>query len=169
MARVLIIGCGCRGLALAGALRDRGHAVRGTTRDASRIAELGQAGVEAVLADPDRIMTIAPTFEHVTVACVLLGSAHGDDERLRALHGTRLGMLLTKLVDTTVRGVIYEARGTVPEDALEGGATQVRAVCEDSVIPHVLLDADPARYDQWLSATVDAVDHVLGAEVSAGS
>ena len=168
MARVLIIGCGCRGLSLARVLRERGHAVRGTTRDPSRLDELEQAGVEAVLGDPDRIATIAPAFEHVTVTCILLGSATGDTENVRALHGTRLDMLLTKLVDTTVRGLIYESRGTVPEDARDGGVAQVRAVCEDSVIPYVLLDADPARHDAWLAAALDAVDHVLGAEVSAG-
>src|SRR5947209_10827367 len=77
VARVLIIGCGCRGLALAQGLRERGHAVRGTTRDSARLDVLEAAGVDAVLADPDRIMTIVPTFEHVTVACILLGSAVG--------------------------------------------------------------------------------------------
>ena len=111
-----------------------------------------------MLADPDRIATIAPLFEHVTVACILLGSAVGEEEKVRALHGTRLEMLLTKLVDTTVRGLIYEARGTVPPEALEGGAAQVRAVCEDSLIPYVLLEAEPAWSDAWLSATLDAVD-----------
>jgi uncharacterized protein YbjT (DUF2867 family) len=168
VARVLIIGCGCRGLSLARGLRERGHAVRGTTRDAERLDELEQAGIEAVLADPDRIATIAPLFEHVTVACILLGSAVGDEDKVRALHGTRLEMLLTKLVDTTVRGLIYEARGTVPAQALEGGAAQVRAVCEDSVIPFVLLDGDPAWSEAWLAATLDAIDNVLGAGVSAG-
>lgn len=164
MARVLIIGCGCRGLALARKLRSAGHAVRATTRDPERLEVLEAAGVEAVLADPDRVMTIAPTFEHVTVACLLLGSATGPGEAVRALHGTRLEMLLTKLVDTTVRGIIYESRGTVPADALASGAAQVRAVAEDSVIPYVLLDADPGRYDDWVSAAVDAVDRVISVE-----
>jgi uncharacterized protein YbjT (DUF2867 family) len=168
VARVRIIGCGCRGLALARGVRDRGHAVRGTTRDAGRLAELEAAGVEAVLADPDRVMTITPAFEHVTVACILLGSAAGAEDHVRALHGTRLEMLLTKLVDTTVRAIIYEARGTVPADALTAGATQVRAVAEDSVIPYALLDADPARHEEWASAALDAVDRVLSARASAG-
>ncbi len=87
---------------------------------------------------------------------------------MRALHGTRLQMLLTKLVDTTVRAIIYEARGTVPEDALAAGAAQVRAVAEDSVIPYELLAADPARYDEWMTAALGAVDGVLSVEVSAG-
>ena len=36
VARVLIVGCGCRGQALARELRAAGHAVRGTTRDPAR-------------------------------------------------------------------------------------------------------------------------------------
>ena len=68
-----------------------------------------------------------------------------------------------------MRGLVYEARGTVPPEALEGGAAQVRAVCEDSLIPYVLLEAEPAWSDAWLSATLDAVDQVLGVPgVSAG-
>jgi uncharacterized protein YbjT (DUF2867 family) len=168
VARVLIIGCGCRGLALARRLRDRGHAVRGTTRDPARLEVLEAADVEAVLADPDRIMTIAPTFEHVTVACILLGSAAGAEERVRALHGTRLDMLLTKLVDTTVRAILYEARGTAPTEALASGAARVRAVAEDSVIPYALLEADPGRYDEWVDAALAEIDHMLSVQVSAG-
>lgn len=167
MARVLIIGCGCRGLTLAQELRARGHSVRGTTRDPQRLSVLEAAGVEPVLADPDRVMTIAPTFEHVTVACVLLGSATGDAERVTALHGTRLDMLLTKLVDTTVRGLLYEARGTAPEDALAHGAARVRATCEDSSIPYVLLEADPGAHDAWASAALEAIDRVLAVRFSA--
>ncbi len=142
--------------------------MRGTTRNEGRLASLEAAGIEAVLADPDRVMTITPTFEHVTVACILLGSAQGSEEHIRALHGTRLEMLLTKLVDTTVRAIIYEARGSVPADALAAGAAHVRAVAEDSVIPYALLDADPARANKWAMAALGAIDRVLSVESSAG-
>ena len=113
MARCLIIGCGCRGLSLAVQLRARGHAVRGTTRDPARVDAIEAAGVEAYVGDPDRIATLAPALEHVGVACLLLGSAIGDPEQLEALHGTRLEMLLTRMLDTTVRGVVYECAGSV--------------------------------------------------------
>ena len=46
MARVLIVGCGCRGRALAADLRGAGHAVRGTTRDPGRTAAIAAAGAE---------------------------------------------------------------------------------------------------------------------------
>src|SRR5438270_13404 len=105
--RCLIVGCGCRGQQLARDLVGGGHAVRGTTRAASRVREIEAAGAEAVLGDPDRVATLAPAFEHIAVACLLLGSA--DDP---SVHGPRLEMLLTRLVDTTMRGIVYEVSGS---------------------------------------------------------
>lgn len=139
-----------------------GHAVRGTTRDRARLAEIAGAGAEAVVADPDRVATLVGALEHVTVACVLLGSASGSAEHLGALHSTRLEMLLTKIVDTTVRGVVYEARGSVDEALLGAGAERVRAFVERSLARCALLDADPADRMGWLAAAVAAVDSVLG-------
>ncbi len=55
MARVLIVGCGCRGRELAGALLAAGHQVRGTSRDPAALRALAAAGVEGVVADPDRL------------------------------------------------------------------------------------------------------------------
>lgn len=161
MARCLIIGCGCRGLALTRALRGAGHAVRGTTRDPARVAEIEAAGAEAHVGDPDRVGTLAPAFAHVGVACVLLGSAHGEPEQLAALHGTRLDMLVERMLDTTVRGIVYEATGTVDPAILEAGAARVRHWCERSLIPYVLLTADPADHPAWTEAASQAVQHVL--------
>lgn len=157
MARCLIIGCGCRGLALTRALRADGHAVRGTTRRASAAAEIEAAGAEAHLGDPDRVATLAPAFEHVTIACVLLGSANGSGEHLADLHGSRLEMMLTRMLDTTIRGVVYESAGTVDAQVLTAGAQRVRAACEDSRIPYELLDADSAEHSTWLRAATTAV------------
>jgi 3-hydroxyisobutyrate dehydrogenase-like beta-hydroxyacid dehydrogenase len=161
VARCLIIGCGCRGLSLANELRGRGHALRGTTRRPERLAALEEAGVEPVLGDPDRIATIAPAFAQVSVVCVLLGSASGTEEQLRALHGTRLEMMLTKMLDTTIHGVVFEAAGAVGIELLGGGAGRVRETCEGSRIPYALLDADPADATAWLNGAVAAVDQVL--------
>ena len=161
MARCLIVGCGCRGLALTAVLRERGHAVRATTRDPSRRAELEAAGAEPYVGDPDRVATLWPAFAHTGVACLLLGSAIGSAEQLAALHGTRLDMLLEKMLDTTVRGVVYETAGTVDAAVLAAGAEHVRHACERSLIPFVLLDADPADHASWPGAAGDAVERVL--------
>lgn len=161
MARCLIIGCGCRGLALAAELRARGHAVRGTTRDPGRVEQIEAAGVQAFVGDPDRVATVAPALEHVAIACVLLGCAVGARAQLEALHGPRLEMLLTRMLDSTVRGVVYERAGSVDSDLLDAGGELVSRLCERSLIPYRLLDADPDRDQSWLAAAGAAVDQVL--------
>jgi hypothetical protein len=103
VARVLIVGCGCRGQALARELVAAGHAVRGTTRDERRTAAIAEAGAEPYVGDPDRIGTLMGALTGVTIVCWLLGGVHEPD-----LHGGRLRMLFEKLVDTQVRGVVYE-------------------------------------------------------------
>ena len=161
MARCLIIACGCRGRELTVELRARGHAVRGTTRYPSGATRIEAVGAEPFVGDPDRVATIAPAFAHVGVACLLLGSATGTPESLTALHSTRLDMLLERMLDTTVRGVVYETVGTVSPAILSAGAERVRWACERSLIPHVLLDADPGEHASWTAAAADAVQRAL--------
>jgi nucleoside-diphosphate-sugar epimerase len=161
LARCLIIGCGCRGRSLARELVAQGHAVRGTTRRSDGVASIERTGAEAVVADPDVIGTLARWFEHVSVACVLLGSAVGTPEQLAALHGARLEMLLTRMLDTTVRGVVYEAAGSVDPAVLASGAALVSDRCEDSHIPYVLLSAAPTEHGAWTRAALNAFDHAL--------
>jgi len=81
VARVLIIGCGCRGRRLAVELRERGHVIRAPPA-AERLAAIEAAGAEAVLADPDRLATLVAALDHVTVAVLLLGSATGEPAQL---------------------------------------------------------------------------------------
>lgn len=162
VARALIIACGCRGLALAGELRAVGHAVRGSTREPARAAVLERAGVEPVLGDPDRVATLARGLEHVTLAYVLLGCAVGEPARLEALHTTRLDMLLSKMLDSTVRAIVYEAAGTVAAPVLAGGAARVRAFCEDSRVPCVLLRTPGAEHEAWLAEASGAAGVALG-------
>ncbi len=135
--------------------------MRGTTRDPVRCTEIEAAGAEAVVGDPDVVGTLARSLEHVGVACVLLGSAVGSPEQLEALHGSRLDMLLTRMVDTTVRGVVYEAAGSVDPAILDAGAALVRARCDDARIPYVLLRADPADHRGWAAAAAAAVNSTL--------
>jgi len=164
MARVLIVGCGCRGQALARALRAQGHAVRGTTRREERRAAIEMAGAEVWIGDPDRIATIHYALADVTILCWLLGSAEGSAEQLKALHGSRLAMLLERTIDTTVRGLLYEAAGSVDAALLAGGAEMVRAACGKSEIPHALLSADPDDHDGWLAAALGAIGELLAYE-----
>lgn len=123
---------------------------------------IAAAGVEPHVGDPDRVATLAPALDHVTVACILLGSATGPPERIAALHGTRLAMLMTRILDTTVHGIVYESAGGAADDVLRTGAAHVAAACEGSLIPYVLLDADPSDHEQWLGEAHRAVNLILG-------
>jgi NADP-dependent 3-hydroxy acid dehydrogenase YdfG len=163
VARCLIIGCGCRGRSLACRLIGEGHAVRGTTRASERLPAIEATGAEAVLADPDRVATLASALEHVGVAYVLMANAAGPDASVAALHGPRLEMLLQRMLDSTVRGIVYEARGAVDAEILRSGAERVRAFCEDSRIPYCLLEEDPGEPGPWLAAAVAAAGQVLAA------
>ena len=136
----------------------RGHAVRATTRDPAHVSAIEAAGAEAVVGDPDRVATIAPALEHVGAAVILLGSATGSTDSIAALHGSRLDMLLLRMLDSTVRGIVYEAIGSVDSSILDAGAERVRTFCEGSRIPYALLDADSA---DWPAGAVDAVENVL--------
>jgi len=164
MARVLIVGCGCRGRELARELRARGHAVRGTTRDAAGRAAIEAAGAEAWVGDPDRIASLSYALDGVTILCWLMGSARGTPEQLEALHGSRLKMLLERTIDTTVRGIVYEAAGTVDPALLAAGGETVRTACAYSEIPHALLVADPGDARGWLSAALRSVEELLSFE-----
>lgn len=164
MARVLIVGCGCRGQSLARALREQGHAVRGTTRTEARRAEIEAAGAEVWIGDPDRIASISYALDGVTILCWLMGSSDGPAEKIEALHGSRLKMLLERSIDTTVRGLVYEAAGSVDGELLEAGAETVRAACAYSEIPHAILRADPVDHEAWLRDALAAIDELLAFE-----
>ncbi len=164
MARVLIVGCGCRGRELARALRAQGHAVRGTTRAETGRAAIEASGAEVWIGDPDRIASISYALDGVTILCWLMGSATGTPEHLAALHGSRLKMLLERTIDTTVRGVVYEAAGTVDGALLAAGAETVRAACTYSEIPHAVLTADPADHAGWLAGALASVAELLAFE-----
>lgn len=159
MARVLIVGCGCRGETLAQDLIAAGHPVRGTTRRPARAAELEAAGIEAVVADPYRLATLMPHVANTSAMCWLLGSAVGDD--VEALHRTRLQTVLERLVDTPVRGVIYEAAGTLDAELLREGAAAVRTASATWEMPAAIVETDPSDRDAWRAAMLAGVEEVL--------
>jgi uncharacterized protein YbjT (DUF2867 family) len=150
VARVLIVPCGCRGRALAAELVAAGHAVRGTTRSQASAEAIRATGAEPYLGDPDRIGTLMDALSGVTVVCWLMGTVPVPE-----LHEGRLRMLWEKLVDTPVRGVVYE--GALPQ-----GEQVARTASETWRIPLAILDADPLDHEAWLQAARGAVDGLLG-------
>ena len=82
MARILVVGEPGR----ARELESSGHVVE-----------------EADGVDPDRLATLTPRLEGVTVVCWLFGESGAE-----VLHGDRLASLVEYLVDTHVRGLVYE-------------------------------------------------------------
>ena len=149
MARVLIVPCGCRGRALAAELAAAGHAVRGTTRSQANAAAIRGAGAEPYVGDPDRIGTLMDALSGVTIVCWLMGTLPVPE-----LHEGRLRMLWEKLVDTPVRGVVYE--GALPQ-----GEQVARTAAQTWQIPLAILDGDPRDHDAWLRAASGAVDRLL--------
>ena len=161
MARVLIVGCGCRGIELSKLLKADGHAVRGTTRNPGRAAELEQAGIEPWVGDPDRIATIHYSLENSTILCWMLASAEGTADKTEPLHGTRLEMLLERTIDSTARGVLYEARGTLPDEYLANGREHVERACTKNEIPWAMLEADPGDWQGWAASAKASIDELL--------
>jgi nucleoside-diphosphate-sugar epimerase len=155
----MLVGCGCRGRMLARALGDEGWAVRGTSRTEEGAAAVAAAGAEGVVADPDRLGTVTDLIGDVTVLVWLMGAVQG--EAGETVNGPRLESLLEKLVDSPVRGLVYEAAGTAPAAALASGAAMVEAASARFRIPARVLRADPADPEAWVDAARAAVVNVL--------
>lgn len=155
MARVLIVGCRGRGEALARELVGAGHVVRGTTRDPRGLEFIRAAGAEAVIADPDRIATLMEALSAVTIVVWLLATAESDD-----LHDGRLRMLCEKLVDTPVRGLVYEV--PVAPARAERGRAIVADAHDRWNIPVALIDTAPEDGAAWEAAAKSAVTSLLG-------
>lgn len=159
--RVLLIGGGCRGLTLArGLVADR-HAVRAVTRDEGRRAAIEAAGAECWIGDPDVVGTLRYALENVTILVWALGTAAGSPEAIAALHGPRLEMMLGRVIDSTVRGVVYEAAGSAGAEAFAAGAAELHRTCARNEIPCAIVTADPADGEAWAAATRRAMDRVL--------
>jgi hypothetical protein len=89
-------------------------------------------------------------LQSVTVVCWLMGTLPVPE-----LHGGRLRMLWEKLVDTPVRGVLYE--GALPE-----GEALARTCADTWRIPLEVLHADPHDHAAWLPAAAAGVARLLG-------
>jgi hypothetical protein len=160
--RVLLVGGGCRGLTLArGLVADR-HAVRVVTRREDNRPAIEQAGAECWIGDPDVVGTLRYALESVTILVWALGTASGSSQQIAALHGPRLEMMLARTIDSTVRGIVYEAAGTAGPEAFAAGVTELRRTCERNEIPFAIVEEDPADGERWAAATRAAVDRLIG-------
>ncbi len=121
------------------------------------------ARLEAVVADPDRVASILDHVADVAVVFWLLGSAEGRPEEIAAVHGPRLERLMEKLVDTPVRGFVYEAGGRVERRHLERGAAIVREAAERWRIPVEVVTEDPGDWEAWTEAMLAAAQRLTGA------
>jgi uncharacterized protein YbjT (DUF2867 family) len=155
LARALIVGCGCRGRDLGGRLLAEGWAVRGTSRRAEGLAAIEAAGIEAAIADPDRVGTLLELVGDVAVVFHLLGSAAGEPEAVAAIHGPRLERLMERVVDTPVRGVVYEAVGSVEPGLLAAGAEIVNTASRTWRIPTAVVETEPEGPSEWSEEMAD--------------
>jgi hypothetical protein len=161
VARILIVGGGCRGRQLAREMVAAGQVLRVTTRTEDRREAIEATGAECWVGTPDRLGTLRSALENVTIACWLLGCATGDREQVRALSGSRLEAFVRQLIDTTVRGFIYEAAGTVSARDLAVGARIASALGEQNAIPVATLTTDPRNIEEWLADARVAVGSLL--------
>jgi uncharacterized protein YbjT (DUF2867 family) len=161
VARALIVGCGCSGRALGDELRDEGWEVRGTSRDIEGLTAIEAAGIEPARADPDQPGTILDLVGDIAVVLWLLGSAEGPSENLAAIHGPRLEGLLERLVDTPVRGFVYEGAGTVDAKLLTGGAELARNAERTWRIPVAITETPRSSGPAWVEELETAAVELL--------
>jgi uncharacterized protein YbjT (DUF2867 family) len=161
MARALIVGCGCCGRSLGERLLADGWAVRGTSRREEGLAAIEAAGIEPALADPERPGTLLELVGDVAVVVLGLGSASGEHELLATIHGPRLEALVERLVDTPVRGIVYEASGEVEPELLGGGVEILRRAAGTWRIPVELVEAPRENPSAWVLAMANGVGKAI--------
>ncbi len=135
--------------------------MRGTSRAAAGLDAIEAAGIEPVRADPERPGTILELVDDVAVLVWLLGSAGGDAANLAAIHGPRLESLLERLVETPVRGFVYEGVGTVDDEVLAGGAELVRDAERTWRIPVAITKTPRAHGPAWVGELETAAIELL--------
>jgi hypothetical protein len=191
VARILIVGGGCRGRRFAARMVEHGHALRVTTRSEHGRAAIEACGAECWIGTPDRLATLRGALENVTIACWMLAGASGQPDDVAVLHSSRLEFFLGQAIDTTVRGFLYDAwpagggsggLGGVSCEVLAGGERIVRSLTQFNAIPVAVLEAETSRAgdaagaagrrerdddDAWVDAACAAVDSLLGGQARA--
>ena len=158
MARFLLVGSQQHVLLLGEELAEQGHAVRAITSGTNLAAEFESAAIELVNADRALLGTVLPHLDGVAIVC-WLSEADPDAEQTPAAaerHVERITGLMEKIVDTGVRGFVYEAR--------PGTETAVSAIEHASttwMIPVATFSADQDNPVAWLQAAHAAIDNAL--------
>jgi len=134
---------------------EEGHAVRVTTRAEAGRAAIEASGAECWVGTPERLGTLRGALENVTIVCWLLATAAGSVQQIQDLHGSRLEFFLFQVIDTTVRGFVYE----VPETSAlaAGGERIVRVAGERNAIPVAFLRTglgDPGAWQAEAQAVI---------------
>ena len=133
--------------------------MRGTSRAAEGLDAIEAAGIEPVRADPEQPGTILELVDDVAILIWLLGSATG--ESVAEIHGPRLESLLERLVETPVRGFIYEGAGTVDAKLLAGGAALARNAEATWRIPVTITKTPRERGPAWVEELETAVVELI--------
>jgi uncharacterized protein YbjT (DUF2867 family) len=156
MARALIVGCGCHGRQLGGALAARGWLVRGTSRDQEGATAIEAAGIEAAVADPDRIGTVLEAIDGVSLIYWLFGEVAAPE-----LHGPRLERLLAEIVDTPVRALVYELNEELEPAAAAAAFGTLRSANERWRIPFEVVAAQRDT-PNWIEGMTAAAAELVG-------
>ena len=143
VARALIVGCGCRGRSRPPSWPGDGWVVRGTSRTADGVAAIEAAGSRASRRTPTASGPFSTTSTTSPWSAGFWPRRAASDESLAALHGARLERLLEELVDTPVRGFVYEARGRSPRSCCRAGRQLCAPRSERWRIPAAMIEADP--------------------------
>lgn len=115
-----------------------------------------------MVADPERPGSILEQVADVTLVFWLLGAARGEPDALAAIHGDGLERVLWMLVDTPVRGFVYERPGRVEGHDGEHGPAIVREAAERWRIPVEVIDQDPRDWGAWTQAMLAAAERLTG-------
>jgi hypothetical protein len=151
----MLVGCGCCARGAGELLAAEGWAVRGTSRSVGGREAIAGAGLEAVEADPDLVGSVVALLGDVTVLAWLLGGLD-DAEAVATLNGPRLGSLLEKVVDTPVRGFVFEApAGGEGLELVEDAAARWH-------VPVEVVRADRGDPSGWAAEVAAAVKRSIG-------
>jgi hypothetical protein len=80
---------------------------------------------------------------------------------VEALHSSRLEFFVNQTIDTTVRGLLYEAAGAVAAPTLAAGRELIAGLAAYNAIPLRVLDADPADPPAWVAQARAALAQLM--------